>query len=50
MTAEQEERINIALAYPDEARDVRTLVNEDNLITHGWIGTRMELDPDQIRG
>ena len=46
MTAEQEERINIALAYPDEAREVRALVNEDNLIAHGWIGIRMELDPD----
>ena len=50
MTAEQEERINIALAFPDEARDVRALVNEDNLITYRWIGTRMELDPDQLRG
>ena len=46
MTTEQEERINTALAYPDEARDVRALVNEDNLISHGWIRTRMELDPD----
>ena len=50
MTTEQEERINTALAYPDEARDVRAFVNEDNLITHGWIRTRMELDPDQLRG
>ena len=49
MTAEQEERIAIALAYPDEARDVRALVNEDNLITDGWIKVRMELDPDQLR-
>ena len=46
MTTEQEERINTALAYLDEARDVRALVNEDNLISHGWIRTRMELDPD----
>ena len=46
MTAVQEERITAALASPDEARDVRALVIEDNLITHGWIGTRMELDPD----
>ena len=50
VTAEEEEWITTALAYPDEARDVRALVNEDNLITHGWIGTRMELDPDQLRG
>ena len=50
MTADQEERIATALADTDEARDVRALVNEDNLITHGWIGTRMELDPDQLRG
>ena len=49
MTAEQEERINTALSFPDEARDVRALVIEDNLITHGWIRTRMELDPDQLR-
>ena len=46
VTTEQEERINTALAYPDEARDIRALVNEDNLISHGWIRTRMELDPD----
>ena len=38
-----------ALAYPDEYRDVRVLVNEDNLVTYGWISTRMELDPDQLR-
>ena len=50
MTAGQVERIATALAYPDKDRDVRALVNEDNLITHGWIGTRMELDPDQLRG
>ena len=50
MIAEQEERINTALSFPDEARDVRALVTEDNLITHGWIRTRMELDPDQLRG
>ena len=50
VTAEQEERIATALAYPDEARDVRALVNEDNLITYGWIKVRMELDPDQLRG
>ena len=50
MTAEQEERINTALSFPDEARDIRALVIEDNLITHGWIRTRMELDPDQLRG
>ena len=50
MTAGQGERIATALAYTDEGRDVRALVNEDNLITHGWIGTRMKLDPDQLRG
>ena len=50
MTAVQEERITTALSYPDEARDVRALVIEDNLITYGWIGTRMELDPYQLRG
>ena len=46
MTVAQEERIITALAYPDEARDVRALVTENNLITYGWIGTRMELDPN----
>ena len=46
MTAAQEERIISALASPDEARDVRALVVEDNLISHGWIRTRMELDPN----
>ena len=43
---EQEERINIALTYPDEARDVRALVNEDNMISYGWIRTRIELEQD----
>ena len=50
MTQEQVERITIALAYPDEGRDVQALVTKDNLVEHGWISTRMELDPDQLRG
>ena len=39
-----------ALAYPDEGRDVRALVTKDNLVEYGWISTRTELDPDQLRG
>ena len=50
MSAAQEERITSALSSPDEARDVRALVVEENLFFHKWIGTRMELDPDQLRG
>ena len=39
-----------ALASLDEGRDVRALVTEDNLVEYRWISTRMELDPDQLRG
>ena len=49
MSREQRQRIIRAFAVPDEYRDVWVLVNEDNLITYGWISTRMELDPDQLR-
>ena len=50
MTQEQGERIMTALAYPDERRDVQALVTNDNLLEYKWISTRMELDPDQLRG
>ena len=50
MTQDQGERITTALAYPKEGRDVPTLVTDNNLVTYGWITTRMELDPDQLRG
>ena len=50
MTPEQAERIATALACPDEGRDVRALITEDNMVEYGWISTRMELDPDQLRG
>ena len=49
MSEDQRQRILEALAYLEEYRDVRVLVNEDNLVTYGWISTRMELDPDQLR-
>ena len=49
MSGDQRERILEALAYPEEYRDVRVLITEDNLITYGWISTRMELDLDQLR-
>ena len=32
------------MAYPKKYRDVWVLVNEDSLVTYGWISTRMELD------
>ena len=38
----------MALACPDEYRDVSVLIIEDNLVTYRWISTRMELDPDQL--
>ena len=50
MTLEQGKRIMTALAYPDEGRDVRALVTEDNLVEYGWISTRIELDTDQLYG
>ena len=37
-------------SLPRRGQGFWALVNEDNLITHRWIGTRMELDPDQLRG
>ena len=48
MSRDQLQRIMEALAHPKEFRDVRVLITEDNLITYGWISTRMELDPDQL--
>ena len=50
VTQEQAERIATVLACPDEGRDVRALVTEDNMVEYRWISTRMELDPDQLRG
>ena len=50
MTGDQRQRIEVALTYPDEFRDVRVLVTEDHLVTYGWISTRIELDPDQLCG
>ena len=35
VTREQAERIATALACPDEGRDVRALVTEDNLVEYG---------------
>ena len=49
MTRDQRQRIEVALAYPNEHRDVRVLVIEDNLVTYGSISTRIELYPDQLR-
>ena len=49
MTGDQRQRIEVALAYPDECRDVRVLVIEDNFVSYGWISTRMELDLDQLQ-
>ena len=46
VSRDQRQRIMRALAVPDEFRDVRVLVNDDNLVTYGWISTLMELDPD----
>ena len=48
VTRDQRQRIEVAIAYPDKFRDVRILVTEDNLVTYGWISTRIELDPDQL--
>ena len=49
VTRDQRQRIEVAIAYPDKFRDDRILVTEDNLVTYGWISTRIELDSDQLR-
>ena len=49
MTQEQSEQILTVLAYPDDGRDVWALITEDNMIAHGWISPRMELDSNQLR-
>ena len=49
VTGAQRQRIEVGLTYPDEFRDVRVLVTDDNLVTYGWISTRRELDPGQLR-
>ena len=50
MTEAQGLRIHAAIAFLNKDRDVRALVTEDNLVAHGWISSRMELDPDQLHG
>ena len=49
VSGDQQQRILKAPAIPVEYKDVRVLINEDNLTTYGWISTRLELDPDQLR-
>ena len=43
MTPEQAERIATALACPDEDRDIRALVIEDNMMEYGWISNFYKL-------